>query len=324
MCRIRAARPRADGVLALWPLLPRGRGRAVPAQSSTPERKGRSSPVPTASEADSTRDRTAGGRHRAPGATAGRRARRGGGLLVGLVVVAALLAGAVFGGRWLMDRAGLDPSALPWGPACTVQTAEGAVGLSRDQAQRATTAVAQGGESGEDGARAAVPDTDDIDAAVLERLARGPVRDAGPSLTCRASPAQDLDAQEMTSSGLTPRAERLREAVERVFPDPSLGGFALGGVDQGHGQDSTHYEGRAIDVFYRPVTEENRREGWLLAHWLVAHAEEFHVSVVIFDDRIWSVRFSQAGWREYRSPDPDNEILRHLDHVHVDVQRGAD
>ena len=102
-----------------------------------------------------------------------------------------------------------------------------------------------------------------------------------------------------------------------------MGGFAPGGVGQGHGEESTHYDGRAVDVFFRPVTEENRREGWLLAHWLVAHAEDLDVQYVIFDDRFWSAHSSRGRWRDYDAPEPGNEILRHLDHVHVDVLRGG-
>lgn len=245
------------------------------------------------------------------------RPRRAFSLVVLLAAFSLLAAAAVWGVPALLDRAGIDETALPWGPECTVATEDGDVSLSLEQARSATTAAALE----ERGAEA--PDTSGIDPGVLDRLRTGPPEDAGPSLTCRASPSSGLEAEEMTASGLTPRAARLLDGIREVFGDVSVGGFAPGGIDSGHGEGSTHYEGRAIDVFYRPVDEENRREGWLLAHWLVAHAEEYHIAVVIFDDRIWNVRLSAAGWRDYASPDPDNEILRHLDHVHVDVQRGG-
>ncbi|MCW2135413.1 hypothetical protein B0G38_004604 [Arthrobacter sp. VKM Ac-2550] len=207
----------------------------------------------------------------------------------------------------------LGPGLLPGGPECTVETLEGEVELDRDEAQLATTAVvllARGMEA---------PDTSGIDEAVLQRLAAGPPGDAGPSLTCQGSSAGDLQEQQLTATGLTPRAEDLREAMTEVFGDQSLGGFAPGGIDQGHGADSTHYDGRAIDIFFRPVTEENRREGWMLAHWLVAHAEELDIQYIIFDDRFWSVYSPRGQWQDYEAPEPGNEILRHLDHAHVDV-----
>ncbi|WP_240341966.1 hypothetical protein [Arthrobacter sp. Alg241-R88] len=202
-------------------------------------------------------------------------------------------------------------------PECTVQTSEGEVGLDRDEAQLATTAVALLARGMEP------PDTSGIDDAVMQRLADGPAEDAGPSLTCRGSAATDLQEQQLSATGLTPRAEQLREAMTEVFGDQSLGGFAPGGVGQGHGTDSTHYDGRAIDIFFRPVTEENRRQGWILAHWLVAHADDLNIQYVIFDDRFWSVHSSRGLWHYYDAPEPGNEILRHVDHVHVDVLGGG-
>ncbi|NJC24167.1 hypothetical protein BJ994_003243 [Arthrobacter pigmenti] len=211
----------------------------------------------------------------------------------------------------LGSAGGLLPTA-----ECVVETSEGEIALDRDEAQLATTAVALRARGME------APDTTSIDEAVLQRLADGPPGDAGPSLSCRGSAAQDLEVQQLTATGLTPRAEQLREAMTEVFGEQSLGGFAPGGVDQGHGGDSTHYDGRAIDVFFRPVSEENRRQGWMLSHWLVAHARDFNVQYVIFDDRFWSAHISRGQWHDYDAPAPSNEILRHLDHVHVDVLGG--
>ncbi len=211
-------------------------------------------------------------------------------------------------------RAG-DGSLL-WRPDCVVQTSEGEVGLDRDAAKRATTAAALQARG------MAAPDTAGVDAAVLQRLADGPPGDAGPSLACRGSASDDLPVEDIGATGLTPRAEQLRAAMTEVFGEQSLGGFAPGGVDQGHGADSTHYDGRAIDIFFRPVTEENRRQGWILAHWLVAHAEDLDIQYVIFDDRFWSAHSPRGQWRDYDAPEPGNEILRHLDHVHVDVLGG--
>jgi hypothetical protein len=131
------------------------------------------------------------------------------------------------------------------------------------------------------------------------------------------------------TSGLTPRAEQVRERLEEVFGDLTLGGFAPGGVDSGHMEGSAHYDGRAIDVFVRPIDDENKRRGWAIASYLVAHAEDLSVDHVIFDGRIWSSgRRSEEGWREYspssaEDADPATRaILLHRDHVHVDVVEG--
>lgn len=201
-------------------------------------------------------------------------------------------------------------------PDCTVETAQGQKGLDRKEAQLATTAVALSARGLE------APDTSGIDDSVMQRLSEGPPGDAGPSLHCRGTAVAGLQEEQLTASGLTPRAERVRAAMTEVFAEQSLGGFAPGGVSQGHGADSTHYSGRAIDIFFRPVSEENRRQGWILAQWLVAHADELFIQYVIFDDRFWSAHLSRGQWHDYDAPDPGNEILRHLDHVHVDVLRG--
>lgn len=234
--------------------------------------------------------------------------------LVLFVVIAGslvLIGAGLFSGQ--LSRGGL----LPWNGDCTVSTADGEVGLDREEAKLATTAVALSARG------MAAPDTSDLDPSVVRRLAEGPPEDAGASLSCRGSVREDVPEQQPTATGLTPRAELVRESMTDVFGEQSLGGFAPGGVDQGHQEGSTHYEGRAIDIFFRPVSEENRRDGWMLAHWLVAHAEDLDIQYVIFDDQVWSARSSRGQWQDYRASDPGNEILRHLDHVHVDVVRGG-
>ena len=127
-----------------------------------------------------------------------------------------------------------------------------------------------------------------------------------------------------TRLALAPRAEALRRDVRQVFGDVPLGGFAPGGVSDGHSRDSAHYDGRAVDIFYRPVSAAGRQQGWAMAHYLVSQAPRLGVATVIFDARIWTVRRSGYGLRDY-TPDTDGRdpatarILEHRDHVHVDV-----
>ena len=140
----------------------------------------------------------------------------------------------------------------------------------------------------------------------------------------------DLTAEQPTGSGLTPRAEAVRVDVEEAFGDLSLGGFSPEGVTTGHMEGSAHYDGRAIDIFFRPVDAENRRRGWAVAHYLVANADRLAIDHVIFDGRIWSAGSrSEEGWRAYRpdvgegTPAETRAILEHRDHVHVDVAQGS-
>jgi len=124
----------------------------------------------------------------------------------------------------------------------------------------------------------------------------------------------------LTASGLTARADVVRRDVEATFGAQSLGGFAPGGVRTGHIEGSAHYDGRAIDIFFRPITEANRTRGWAMAQYVVAQADRLGIATVIYDDRIWKAGRDDE-WRDYGPPSSsgDQTILEHRDHVHVDV-----
>ena len=135
------------------------------------------------------------------------------------------------------------------------------------------------------------------------------------------TPPESAEAPGRT--GLTPTAEALRRDVASSVGPLPVGGFDPDGVTSGHSSDSAHYDGRAIDYFFRPVTEANTRRGWALASYLVANADRLEIATVIFSDSIWTARRSSEGWRAYDPGTLDggegDEIRRHLDHVHVDV-----
>ena len=147
----------------------------------------------------------------------------------------------------------------------------------------------------------------------------------GPALDCAAT-LGSAQVQSIGSDGLTPRAEAVWTAVAKVFGTLPAGGFKPGGVTTGHIPGSAHYEGRAIDYMYRPVTEKSIRHGWVLAQWLVAHAEPLFIRTVIFDRRIWTPGPAGAdAWQPYTVThgQVDDPSLQHLDHVHVDVLRNS-
>jgi hypothetical protein len=143
--------------------------------------------------------------------------------------------------------------------------------------------------------------------------------------SCVTASSDDLPVQREGGNGLTARGDRVRRDLLRVFGDLPTGGFAAGGVSTGHSEGSAHYDGRAVDVFVRPVSAANNRRGWAVASYLVAHASRLHVDHLIFDGRIWSADRSEQGWREYDPGDRpgDRAILEHRDHVHVDVVAGG-
>jgi hypothetical protein len=135
----------------------------------------------------------------------------------------------------------------------------------------------------------------------------------------------DMAAQKERRNGLTRRANAVRRELRHTFGPLPIGGFAPGGVTSGHIPGSAHYDGRAIDVFFRPTGPASRRHGWAVAHYLVARAAALGIDTVIYDDRIWTAGLrSEAGWREYDEPSgPNQAVLEHRDHVHVDVVEGG-
>jgi hypothetical protein len=131
-----------------------------------------------------------------------------------------------------------------------------------------------------------------------------------------------VQQEAMGKNGLTPRADAVRKDLIRTFGRLSTGGYEAGGVRTGHMEGSAHYDGRAIDVFVRPISAANTTKGWAMAQYLVARAKLLNIQTVIFSDKIWTAgKQSDEGWRPYTPPERsgDPKILRHLDHVHFDV-----
>jgi len=236
------------------------------------------------------------------------------GVVVAIVLVLSFIV-LIGGYRW-----------VPGVVDCTVSVGERTVDLTTDDAEQAASvsarSVRRGLSAGE--STAAVADALDIseeDARVVASALTGRTPHA---LTCQHGGAGDEERDRLNRAGLTARAAAVRRDLEEAFGSQRVGGFAPGGVTSGHMPGSAHYEGRAVDVFFRPVTKRNRAKGWATAQYLVAHADRLSVNTVIFDGRIWTHRRAIQGWREY-SVDTSRRsaqvvaILEHRDHVHVDV-----
>jgi hypothetical protein len=210
-------------------------------------------------------------------------------------------------------------------PDCTVHARGRTVGLDRGEAERVTGALAvvRRGTAAPSTAAVsrALDDPSAADAAAVAAAVSGAARAA---LTCRSAGDPPAESDRLDAQGLTGRAEAVRTDLRAHFGSLPLGGFAPGGVHSGHMAGSAHYEGRAIDVFFRPIGAGNQRRGWALAYYLVAHAQPLRIATVIFDGEIWTARRSGEGWRDYR-PDTTGRsravarVLEHRDHVHVDV-----
>ncbi len=178
-------------------------------------------------------------------------------------------------------------------------------------------------EAAQEVQRSAFPDAyadHEDDARVLASALTGNSKGA---FHCETPGSVDAGDIRLGGNGLTPRAEAVRREAVAVFGELSLGGFAPGGVRSGHMEGSTHYDGRAVDIFFRPISEASKVRGWAVASYLAAQAERLQIQTIIFDDRIWTARRADEGWRDYDAPrndDPDVQaILEHRDHIHVDV-----
>jgi hypothetical protein len=166
------------------------------------------------------------------------------------------------------------------------------------------------------------------DAAAARRVAAGLAGLPGAARLVCAWTRAAVEPQDPGPTGLVPRARQLRAAWTQAFGYLPAGGFASGGVTTGHVDGSAHYEGRAIDVFFRPPRDrEQHRRGWVFAQWVLAHAADHQVLSIIYDDHIWTSWAAGLGWRDYVHPGATmrhrgNAVLRHLDHVHVAVESG--
>jgi len=240
--------------------------------------------------------------------------------VLALALVASLVAAVVvvrsLGLPWLSDR------------RCSARSGDRTVSLSVDEAEQAGRIAAEVVASGRRAhvatrrLRTGIPgrDLDRADAGVVASALTGNSPE-GFSCVLRGGPGAASDR--IGADGLVPRAERVLDDLRDVFgAHLPVGGFAPGGVSTGHMPGSAHYEGRAVDVFVRPISPAHRVRGWAIASYLLSQADRLDIRTLIFDDRIWTRPRSAAGWRHYQVPAGsrgDRAILEHRDHVHVDV-----
>ena len=147
-------------------------------------------------------------------------------------------------------------------------------------------------------------------------------------LSCEIDHAADGSAldkrwppESMGPDGLTARTRAVRDAIRTGFGLTDIGGYCPGGCTGGHGAESDHYTGHAIDVMLLPIGDANRQRGNQLAAWLEANATRYAIKYVIWNGRIWSTARSGEGWRPYTPPSgpTTDPTLMHRDHVHVSV-----
>lgn len=89
---------------------------------------------------------------------------------------------------------------------------------------------------------------------------------------------------------------------------------------------SDHPLGKACDFTFGRIGTfpgpQDVARGWGFAEWLRGNAGALHVSYLIWQGRIWSVKRADQGWRAYTGAgvyDPSDPTGGHFDHVHVSV-----
>jgi len=112
------------------------------------------------------------------------------------------------------------------------------------------------------------------------------------ALTCVFdTPAATPESKGKT--GLTPRADAMRQGVIDAFGKLAMSGF--GGKSKT--SNSAEAAGRALDVAVPTVVASNSSEagaGWVLAHWLAARGADYKLDTIAYDDHIWA---PNSGWQ---------------------------
>src|SRR5689334_17065473 len=129
-------------------------------------------------------------------------------------------------------------------PDCVVSADGREVELDQDQAvavSRAVAAVVRGSGTANEAAAAVL---DHLDLEVEDALLVGNAFSgrARAAVVCHDGGASDGEVDRLGADGLTGRAEAVRDDLETRFGDLPLGGFAPGGVTDGHMPGSAHYE----------------------------------------------------------------------------------
>ena len=130
------------------------------------------------------------------------------------------------------------------------------------------------------------------------------------------------DAPKWTGSAacggrLLPGGHKLGEyLLDHFSVVTSVGGYACRRNTADSSRMSVHGTGRALDVFIPQVSgSADNGQGDKVANWLVMHAQQIGVQLVIWDRSIWRANGTNDG--AYGGPNP------HTDHIHVELSIDA-
>jgi hypothetical protein len=107
-------------------------------------------------------------------------------------------------------------------------------------------------------------------------------------LTC-AFPAPAAATEKRGRSGLTPRADAMRQSIVDAFGKLTMSSFGPKAKDNPAGA-----AGRALSVAVPDTFTPEANAGWVIAHWLTARGADLKLDTVAFDDQVWS---PTSGWQ---------------------------
>ena len=140
-----------------------------------------------------------------------------------------------------------------------------------------------------------------------------------PTVTAQIK-ATRWDSQTPTGADhLTARMRAVRNAITTEFDIP--GGVGCYREEGGVAGGGEHPLGRACDFMLGPAgvraTGSADRLGDEIVRWVRAHADDYGIWYVIYEQHIWSSRFPHRGWKPME--DRGSVTQNHYDHVHISV-----
>lgn len=113
-----------------------------------------------------------------------------------------------------------------------------------------------------------------------------------------------------------PGTKAFKAFLLKTFPGEisSIGGYCCRPNTADTSLTSIHGTGRALDVMIAKVGgDADNTKGDKVAHWLVMHAQEIGVQLVIWDRMAWNASRKGEKFNPYTGPIP------HIDHLHVEL-----
>jgi hypothetical protein len=132
-------------------------------------------------------------------------------------------------------------------------------------------------------------------------------------LTCIFG-APAVSAEAKGKSGLTPRADAMRQGVVDAFGKLTMSGYGAKAV-----KNSPEAAGRALNVTVPETFSTEASAGWVLAHWLTARGADYKLDTIAYGDRVWA---PVSGWQT-TAPGQQAVTPARDGRVYVAVAQGA-